>query len=80
MPAKKIRLSSRTRAKSLKRFAVFSGDQFYPNGGWRDFRSSYATIKAARQAAEGNKSLIPGDWIQIIDLRTGKFVFEKEIK
>jgi hypothetical protein len=71
--AKKIRLSGR-RAKRIQRYAVFSGDQFYPNGGWRDYRSSHATLEAARQAPA------PGDWVQIIDLHTGKFMFEKDYK
>jgi hypothetical protein len=52
----------------VKRFAVFSGDQFYPNGGWNDFRSSHATLAQAKKASA------PGDWWQIVDLLTGQIV------
>jgi hypothetical protein len=52
----------------VKRFAVFSGDLFYPNGGWKDFQSSHATL------TEAKKALAPGDWLQIVDLSTGRIV------
>ena len=53
---------------ATQRFVVFSGDQFYPDGGWSDFRSSHATIAEAREAPA------PGDWWQIVDLKTGVIV------
>ena len=52
----------------MKRFAVFSGDKFYPSGGWNDFRSSHDTHDEARNAAT------TGDWWQIVDLMTGQVV------
>ena len=55
---------------ALKRFLIFSGDQFYPNGGWRDFRGSYSTLKSARAAPKF------GDWWQVIDSKTGTIVEE----
>lgn len=64
----KTKSSARKSAASVKRFAVFSGDQFYPNGGWDDYRSSHATLKEARGASA------PGDWRQIVDLTTGQIV------
>ena len=65
---KKIRLSAQRAAKRSKRFAVFSGDRFYPNGGWDDHRSNHATLAEARRAPA------PGDWWQIVDLATGQVV------
>jgi hypothetical protein len=52
----------------LKRYLVFSGDRHYPNGGWHDFRGSYASLKKARAAGR------PGDWWQIVDSQTGAIV------
>jgi hypothetical protein len=61
----------RSAPSTVKRFVVFSGDQFYANGGWGDYRSSHATLTAARRAPA------PGDWWQIVDLATGN-VFDDE--
>jgi len=56
------------RSSTVKRFVVFSGDQYYPDGGWSDYRSSHATLTEARSASA------PGDWRQIVDLSTGQIV------
>lgn len=53
---------------TVKRYAIFSGDQFYPDGGWSDYRSSHDTLSEARHA------LAPRDWWQIVDLTTGEIV------
>ncbi len=50
----------------IKRFVVFSGDRYYPSGGWRDYQASYDTLDAAAEAP------ITGDWCHIIDLTTGQ--------
>ena len=51
---------------SLKRFAVFSGDWYYPRGGWRDYQGSYETLDGAVEAP------ISGDWFHVVDLATGQ--------
>jgi len=51
---------------TIKRFAVFSGSNFYPCGGWNDYQSSYATLDEAVEA------LNAGDWRHIVDLTTGQ--------
>jgi hypothetical protein len=55
-------------APAVKRFVIFAGDQYYPDGGWSDYRSSYATLDEARHA------ITPRDWWQIVDLETGRIV------
>jgi hypothetical protein len=56
---------------AVRRFVVFSGEQFYPGGGWSDYQSSHATLAAARKAPA------PGDWSQIVDLTTGQVIERK---
>ena len=36
----------------LLRYWLFAGMVYYPFGGWRDFRDSFATLAAARAAAQ----------------------------
>ena len=52
---------------AVKRFVVFSGDQYYPDGGWSDFKSSHDTLNEALSTARG-------DWWHIVDLVAGKIV------
>ena len=52
----------------MKRFLVFAGLTYYPNGGWEDFNASYATEEEAIAVC---KSLIKdgwNDWAHYIDL------------
>jgi hypothetical protein len=53
---------------AVKRFAVFSGDQYYPDGGWGDFKSSHDTLDEAK--SEKTR----GDWWHIVDLVAGRIV------
>lgn len=66
----------------VKRFILFTGDSFYPNGGWSDFRDGFLTEDEAVEAAntfvarahsEGTHSSV---WWQIADITTGKIVKE----
>ena len=52
----------------MKRFLVFSGDHYYPSGGWKDFRGSYAILEEAKASEPG------GDWAHIIDTESGLVV------
>ena len=67
---KKTKSPTRNRTSTVKRFLVFSGDQYYANGGWRDYRSSHSTLAEARRAH------MPGDWWQIVDTASGQIVEE----
>ena len=48
----------------LKRYIVFSGPEYYPSGGWGDFRQSFDTLDEAKQWLDR----YPADWKEIIDL------------
>jgi len=50
----------------MKKYLVFCGDYFYPNGGMKDFRNSFSTIKEARAyLLEADY-----DWFQIVDKKS----------
>lgn len=58
------------------RYLLFTGDHYYPCGGWGDYRDSYETIPAAHAAM----LLMTDEWYQIVDLQsrsTGSSVVEK---
>lgn len=51
----------------MKRFGLFQFNNYYPCGGWDDFKGAYDTEKEARQAIQpfyGNT--------QIVDFHTGE--------
>ena len=50
----------------MKRFLLFSGSNYYPRGGWSDFRGSYDTCEEAL-AAPRSESV---DWWQVVDTET----------
>lgn len=56
----------------MKRFLIFSYDQYYPGGGWGDFKGAADTIEEARTVA----ATLKDDFIEIVDLETLKEVVE----
>ncbi len=56
--------------EQVKRFVLFAGSDYYPSGGWDDFRSSHDTIEEAIAAAA-----LPHrwgtDWWQVVDIQNG---------
>lgn len=55
----------------MKRWLVFRGDTYYPQGGWRDFFGSFDERAVAEQWALDHvkdKVLL---WVHIIDRDTG---------
>ena len=53
---------------NLKRFVVFAGSNYYPGGGWHDYRGNYATLDEAVEAPTSD------DWRHIVDLSTGQIL------
>jgi hypothetical protein len=47
----------------MKRFLVFYGDQYYPAGGWGDFKGEFDTFEEAVKFLVG-KSF---DWKEVVD-------------
>lgn len=50
-------------------YLLFAGSDYYPSGGWDDFRGSFKTIEEAKAAAAEIKSYGSNvyDWYQIVD-------------
>lgn len=64
----------------MKRFLVFAGHDYYPNGGWADFKEGFddldsAAAEAGRLVTEQDPNRAKGqgrfDWSQVIDLQMG---------
>lgn len=51
----------------MKRYIVFAGSDYYPGGGWGDFRGDFDTLEEARALI---KTLLDYDWQQIVDTFT----------
>lgn len=51
----------------MKRFAAFYFDQYYPGGGWNDFKGTFDTMEEA--ITVGN---------QVVDLHNGDVVYGKD--
>ena len=49
----------------LQRYWLFAGLLYYPFGGWRDFRGSFATLAEALEAADPWQRY--DTWYQIVD-------------
>ena len=58
----------------MKRYLLFAGAKYYPQGGWNDFKSAFDTELEAQRAANGMSK----DWMQIVDTTTGAIVWEVE--
>lgn len=71
----------------MKRYLVFAGKQYYPDGGWEDLRIDGDTIEecVAWIVKYGQRSYSNQDvcewnfnWLHIIDTTTGKVCFTKK--
>ena len=61
----------------MKRFLVFAGDNWYPFGGWKDFKESFDTLHEAQNYLMDSSSY---DWYHIVDSSTGEIVEKGEVK
>ena len=61
----------------MKRYLVFIGNVYYPDGGFGDFAGDYDSEKAAIEKAESIKSIGDGvsRWSQVYDTEERKEVF-----
>ena len=56
---------------TLKRYIVFvAGDDYYPKGGWSDFRNDFDNEIHAIGYAQGLVSNNGLTWAQVVDLKT----------
>ena len=65
------------------KYLVFSGQTYYPVGGWGDYQSSYDDYEDARSACLAlmglggqAKDLDVADWGHVVDMSTGKICFQ----
>ena len=54
----------------MKRYLLFSGDEFYPCGGWNDFQGEYDTVEEAKEIAEKQGD----DWWQIVNFAAREII------
>lgn len=57
----------------MNRYLLFAGDQYYPCGGWNDFRGGFSSIEDARDATRDKDF----DWWHVIDIQTGQRVADE---
>lgn len=55
----------------MKRYLLFVGDNYYPEGGWNDFRGAFDSIDDAINYVLG---LLNRDWWHIVDTHTIQIV------
>jgi len=55
----------------MKRYLLFYGSYYYPDGGWNDFEGDYDTVEEAMDDFILEHS---DDWYQIIDSTNGTMV------
>lgn len=53
----------------MKRFLLFTGQDYYPFGGWEDFAGSFATVGEALARVSSGV-----DWWHVVDTETMKAV------
>lgn len=54
----------------MKRYLVFTGENYYPSGGWDDFVGDYDDLKAAIAAADNDpdwQARAPQRWWHVVD-------------
>lgn len=56
----------------MKEFLLFGGDQYYPLGGWQDYKGDFGTEKEALKEA----AAWGWDWYHIVNSQTGEIVSE----
>jgi hypothetical protein len=56
----------------VNRYALFAGDNYYPSGGFQDFRGTFSELESATDFAK--KSEEDYDWWHVVDLTDGTVV------
>lgn len=56
------------------RYLVFAGEDFYPSGGWSDFRGAFDTLEEAMASAQELKRTV--GWVEVVSLEAFQVVWE----
>lgn len=54
----------------MKRFLLFVGEEYYPCGGWHDFRGAFDTAEEAKRAVFEPRDSANGFWWHVVDTET----------
>lgn len=60
----------------MKQFLVFAGDDYYPQGGWEDFRGMYDDFQSASERLDDLIDQADVDWGHVVDLEAGVIVLK----
>ena len=63
-----------------RRYCVFAGADYYPSGGWHDFRASRDTLEEAVQAAEAlmEDEFLQCSWYHVFDMDQRRVVAKSQ--
>ena len=64
----------------MKRYLVFAGYCFYPEGGAHDYRGSYSGLPEAEQAILDEFTSHSAEWGHVFDPETGTIVYSKKVE
>jgi hypothetical protein len=63
---------SDTQIYAVKDFALFAGEDYYPNGGWGDFKGVFETEDLAKEHYSlilSRESILVDSWAEIVNLQ-----------
>jgi len=60
----------------MRRYALFIGMEFYPAGGWKDWRGWYDDPEKAAAVGRAAMDRYTNDWWQVVDLWAGMVITE----
>lgn len=55
-------------------FLIFSGEHYYPAGGWKDLFDTANTLDKAKQLYE--KGIKENGWAHVVDMRNNKIIYD----
>lgn len=58
----------------MKRYLVFGGSRYYPEGGWEDFKGSFDTVDECVKPTDEDGESFWIDWWHVVDSQTGSVV------
>ena len=58
----------------MKRYLLFSGRDYYPRGGWRDFQGAYEFVGLACAGVPKLPSYDAHEWAHVVDTETAVVV------
>jgi hypothetical protein len=65
-----------TKERDMRRYVIFVGINYYPEGGWDDYLASYETKEEALGHFEVRKD--DHDWIHVVDIETRTILMRRD--